>query len=242
MIRGTPSGQDNATAVAFFTGGKDSVTSFEVARYHHGDVYPVYLNLGTRQSVRNLEHATRYIYQQDYDVELEVFDVRDRFTGRFMNDDAEVDLSGTLAKHLGDENYESDGLGYLPLRTVVMVETISTFAERIGAEYVYFSFHGEEPLQDLDESDEAIEYGEMFVNECLPEGRSMTFVNALSGLMEPGVIRRGEEYNVPWELTCSCSDPGPNHCGECGSCLERARAFKRAGIEDPATYLTEPDV
>lgn len=57
------------------------------------------------------------------------------------------------------------------------------------------------------------------------------------------VIRLGNEWNIPWELTLSCSDPhasalhcGTIHCGACNNCDRRKRAFKREGHDDPTIY------
>jgi 7-cyano-7-deazaguanine synthase len=41
-------------------------------------------------------------------------------------------------------------------------------------------------------------------------------------------------------LTWSCYKGSGDHCGRCGTCVERAEAFDLAGIDDPTTY-TDPD-
>lgn len=50
------------------------------------------------------------------------------------------------------------------------------------------------------------------------------------------VIRLGNEWNVPWGLTHSCSRNGHTHCGTCPDCLRRKNAFKREGHNDPTLY------
>lgn len=52
------------------------------------------------------------------------------------------------------------------------------------------------------------------------------------------VIRLGNEYSVPWELTHSCSQNavGTLHCGLCAKCIRRRVAFKREGCEDLTRY------
>ena len=50
------------------------------------------------------------------------------------------------------------------------------------------------------------------------------------------VIRLGNEWNVPWELTHSCSEDVITHCGTCQSCVRRRRAFKMEGHDDPTAY------
>ncbi len=50
------------------------------------------------------------------------------------------------------------------------------------------------------------------------------------------VIKVGSELDVPFKLTRSCYTNEDIHCGGCGACLERSRAFTEAGIEDPTEY------
>jgi len=47
------------------------------------------------------------------------------------------------------------------------------------------------------------------------------------------IVRLGESYGVPWELTWSCYRSTDVHCFDCPSCFERIQAFQRAGVVDP---------
>jgi len=51
------------------------------------------------------------------------------------------------------------------------------------------------------------------------------------------VIRLGNEYRVPWELTNSCQISHIRHCGICPGCERRKRAFREEGTIDPTHYL-----
>ena len=50
------------------------------------------------------------------------------------------------------------------------------------------------------------------------------------------VIRLGNEWNIPWELTWSCDKNEPTHCGTCPGCERRRRAFACEGHDDPTVY------
>lgn len=52
------------------------------------------------------------------------------------------------------------------------------------------------------------------------------------------VVRLGADLGVPFDLTWSCYHGGELHCGECGSCLSRKRAFRNADVRDPVQYAT----
>ena len=48
------------------------------------------------------------------------------------------------------------------------------------------------------------------------------------------VVRTGLKLNVPYELTRSCYESGDKPCGKCATCIDRAKAFRKNGVADPA--------
>lgn len=50
------------------------------------------------------------------------------------------------------------------------------------------------------------------------------------------IVRRGAELGVAFERTWSCYEGSENHCGRCGTCIERREAFALAEIADPTFY------
>ena len=50
------------------------------------------------------------------------------------------------------------------------------------------------------------------------------------------VVSIGTALGAPLHLTYSCYNGGDVHCGRCGTCVERAKAFARAGVPDPTVY------
>lgn len=53
------------------------------------------------------------------------------------------------------------------------------------------------------------------------------------------IARLGATIGAPVHLSWSCYQGGEQHCGRCGTCVERAEAFRDAGVFDPTTY-TDP--
>ena len=50
------------------------------------------------------------------------------------------------------------------------------------------------------------------------------------------LVRKGNELGAPLELTWSCYAGREEHCGKCGTCVERKEAFALAKVEDPTEY------
>ena len=58
------------------------------------------------------------------------------------------------------------------------------------------------------------------------------------GFTKAMIVKRGAALRVPFQLTYSCYAGRRQHCGECGACQERQKAFREAGVEDPTGYAT----
>ena len=56
----------------------------------------------------------------------------------------------------------------------------------------------------------------------------------LAGMNKATVVKEGLDLNAPYHLTWSCYEGGDRPCGQCGTCIDRAEAFRANGVEDPA--------
>lgn len=59
-------------------------------------------------------------------------------------------------------------------------------------------------------------------------------------ISKAGIVEDGAKHGTPFAETWSCYKGGAQHCGRCGTCVERREAFEIAGIEDPTEYA-DPD-
>jgi 7-cyano-7-deazaguanine synthase len=68
------------------------------------------------------------------------------------------------------------------------------------------------------------------------EGTQKLKIHApLIELTKAQIIQKGLELGVDYSITSSCYDPGPDGkpCGQCDSCLLRAKGFAEVGVADP---------
>ena len=52
------------------------------------------------------------------------------------------------------------------------------------------------------------------------------------------IAARGAELGVDFAQTWSCYKGGEEHCGCCGTCVERREAFDLASVDDPTVYAS----
>lgn len=50
------------------------------------------------------------------------------------------------------------------------------------------------------------------------------------------IARDAARFKVPVAETWSCYEGGEQHCGRCGTCVERIEAMALAGVDDPTPY------
>jgi 7-cyano-7-deazaguanine synthase len=55
-------------------------------------------------------------------------------------------------------------------------------------------------------------------------------------LTKAEIASRGHNLKVDFAKTWSCYRGLENHCGTCGTCVERREAFELAGLNDPTVY------
>ena len=74
------------------------------------------------------------------------------------------------------------------------------------------------------------------MNEAIYEGsgHQLKIEAPFININKAEVVKMGLELGVPYKLTWSCYEGKDTPCGKCGTCIDRANAFKANGIKDPA--------
>ena len=68
-------------------------------------------------------------------------------------------------------------------------------------------------------------------------GMAVDIISPFCDMTKSGIVEMGALLGVDFSKTYSCYKGGEQHCGTCGTCIERKEAFKAAGVKDPTTYL-----
>lgn len=120
---------------------------------------------------------------------------------------------------------------WVPNRNGVMLNIAGSFAESRGCDYIVVGFNGEEAGTFPDNSFDYVQAMDHAFSYSTQNG-----VKLLAPLIKLGkteIVKRALEAKAPLEYSWSCYHGGEIPCGECESCVRRARAFKNAGTKDP---------
>jgi 7-cyano-7-deazaguanine synthase len=66
------------------------------------------------------------------------------------------------------------------------------------------------------------------------EGAAVRILTPLLDLTKADIVRRGVALGAPLELTWSCYRGDRVPCGNCDSCVLRAKGFAEANVADPS--------
>ena len=132
---------------------------------------------------------------------------------------------------------------YVPARNSIFLSLAASLAEAKGAEAIYFGANALDYSGYPDCRPAFIEAFQKMVEEGTRagvEGKKIRVVAPLLKLSKAGIVRLGGQLKVPFEWTWSCYEGKDFPCGECDSCILRAKGFQEAGLDDPLLSLRTP--
>lgn len=220
-------------AVVLLSGGLDSTTTLAIARAEGFVPYALSFRYGQRHAIE-LDAAARVAESMGVaEHVIADIDLR-RFGGSALTADLDVPKGRGLA-----EMGEGIPITYVPARNTVFLSFALAWAEVLGASDVFIGVNALDYSGYPDCRPEYIDAFERMANlatAAAVEGRQRFRIHApLIELTKAGIIRKGVELGVDYALTSSCYDPGEagRPCGQCDSCLLRAKGFAEAGLPDP---------
>ncbi len=138
------------------------------------------------------------------------------------------------AEQIEKTNGEKPVSTYVPFRNGLFLSSAASIALSKGCSLIYYGAHADDAAGFAYPDCSSVFNNAM--NEAIWEGSGhqlkieAPFVN----INKAEVVKKGLKLKVPYELTWSCYEGGEKPCGKCGTCRDRAAAFKANGIEDPA--------
>ena len=126
---------------------------------------------------------------------------------------------------------------YVPFRNGLMISMAASFADSIyenDSVEIYIGVHSDDATSDAYADCSAKFIASMSAAVRIGTYEKIKLVAPFICQTKADVVKVGLELKVPYHLTWSCYERGDIPCGKCATCLDRARAFKLNGVEDPA--------
>ena len=222
-------------AMVLSSGGIDSTTCLGMAVEKYGKENVVALSIS---------------YGQKHDKEIQASDAVAEYYGV---EHIRLDLAKIFAysdcsllqhstQEIPEESYaeqleKTDGKPvstYVPFRNGLFLSSAASLALSKECSVIYYGAHADDAAGSAypdcsDTFNKAISDA-IFIGSGEQLRIEAPFVN----MTKAEVVKIGLELKVPYELTWSCYEGKDKPCGLCGTCIDRAEAFRLNGLEDPA--------
>jgi 7-cyano-7-deazaguanine synthase len=222
-------------AVVLLSGGMDSCVTAAMARERHGPGNLALLHASYGQRTEQRERrafeaiADFYGVRECLAVSLDYF----RAIGGSALTDTKIAVPKNQAMAAGTHGIP---VTYVPFRNAHFLSVAVSWAEAMGADFIYIGAVSEDSSGYPDCRPEYYHvFQELIQVGTRPETR-IQIVTPVIALRKSEIIRKGIELSAPLHLTWSCYKDEEEACGVCDSCALRLRAFAEAGVADPLPY------
>ena len=218
-------------AVVLLSGGMDSVTLLHYVRRQLGvpDLFALSLAYG-QTHVREIEEATWQAAALGA-AGHEIVDMS--FFGRLVAAGTALTGKGQDVPDLCelDASQCRQPPTYVPHRNLLFLSLAGGYAEAVGAADVFFGAQAQDRYGYWDCTTEFVTRLNRVLG--LNRGRQVRVHAPFADKGKSEVLKIGLALGVDYSHTWTCYRGGRSPCGTCPSCVERAAAFRAAGVEDP---------
>jgi len=225
------------SSIVLLSSGLDSAVAFKMALDEWGVDLALTFDYGQRAADKEVEYARRIC--ERYGVRHEVIELPwledvTRTSLVYRREQVPTPTEAELDEITGRARETAHAV-WVPNRNGTLINVAGSFADAHKIGLIVCGFNAEEGATFPDNQPEFVNA----VNQSLyySTENHAKVVAPVIGLDKVGIIKKGVEIKAPLDLSWSCYFSGERPCGKCESCMRRARAFKRAGVPDPALEL-----
>ena len=214
--------------VAIYSGGMDSTVLLYQLVKGGAEVRALSIDYGQRHRDRELAAAKQIA--EGLGISREVADIRG--ISHLLSGSALTSPDIAVPEgHYAEDNMKAT---VVPNRNMIMLSVAAGYAISLKYDAVAYAAHsGDHAIypdcrnEFADAVDAAIQLADWH-----PVKLYRPFVN----LTKADIAKLGSELQAPLEQTWSCYNGREQHCGRCGTCIERREALYLAGIDDLTEY------
>lgn len=222
-------------AMVLLSGGIDSTTCLGIAvdKYGKENVIALSVFYGQKhdKEIRASQDVAKYYGVEHLYLDLEkIFQYSD--CSLLTHSDKDIPKEA-----YSEQIKKTDGTPvstYVPFRNGLFLSSAASIALSKDCDVIYYGAHSDDAAgcaypDCSDEFNKAI-------NEAiyLGSGKQLKVAAPFINKTKAEVVKIGIDLKVPYEYTWSCYEGEDKPCGKCGTCIDRAEAFRLNGVKDPA--------
>jgi 7-cyano-7-deazaguanine synthase len=220
-------------AVCLVSGGMDSCVTAALANDEANELAFLHVSYGQRTEERErrafVELADHFEVNRRLVVSLEHL--------------AEIGGSSLTDKDVAVAKPDLSSLSiptsYVPFRNAHFLSIATSWAEVIGANFIYIGAVAEDSSGYPDCRPEFYQAFQQVITLGTKPETDIEIRTPVIALKKSEIVKLGLQLGAPLELTWSCYRESERACGDCDSCALRLRAFSAAGVADPIPYLLD---
>jgi 7-cyano-7-deazaguanine synthase len=220
----------NNRALVICSGGLDSVVAACAARADGYDIELLHFQYGSRAEGPEVAAVTAVAKHLDVKLRLFPIPIYKPEDSPLLQADSAI-AGGEAGAEFAHE--------WVPARNLVMLSVATALAEAGGFETLVLGNNLEEAGAYPDNEPEFIDR----FNDVLPfavgDGKRVRVIMPVGNLMKHEIVALGYRLNAPLDKTWSCYRAGDKHCGTCGPCFMRRKAFEINGLNEVIPYACE---
>ena len=212
-------------AIIVLSGGMDSVTLL----YEFKDIIAlaVTFNYGSNHNKREIEYAKLHCQRLGIKHIIIPLDFMHTYFKSSLLEGADAIPEG----HYADSNMKST---VVPFRNGIMLAIACGIAESNKLTRVLIANHSGDHTIYPDCRQQFIDAMSAAMTNGTYEG--VHIFAPYTNISKANIAQRGARIGINYAETYSCYKGGVNHCGKCGTCIERREALAEAGVTDTTTY------
>lgn len=215
-------------ALVVCSGGLDSVVSAAYAQKELGmSIHLIHFLYGSRAEAPEVKAIEAVAAELGAELTLFPLPVYRKGDSPLLDPDSKV-AGGEAGAEFAHE--------WVPARNLLLLSVATAFAEARGIDTIVLGNNLEEAGAYPDNEPEFIARFNDLLPFAVGDGKRMRVIMPVGNLMKHEIVALGNEIGAPMHLTWSCYRAGELHCGTCGPCYMRRKAFEINGLPEVIEY------
>jgi 7-cyano-7-deazaguanine synthase len=224
-------GASGERALVVCSGGLDSVVSATYSQRELGmDVHLIHFLYGSRAEGPEVQAVQKVAEHLGAELTLFPLNVYSKGDSPLLDPDSKV-AGGEAGAEFAHE--------WVPARNLLLLSVATAFAEARGIDTIVLGNNLEEAGAYPDNEPEFIAKFNDLLPFAVGDGKRIKVIMPVGNLMKHEIVALGKQVEAPMHLTWSCYRAGEVHCGTCGPCYMRRKAFEINGLPEVISYKDE---